>query len=78
MFYCTAFPVAALFNSLPVMDLFVVNNIIPLLSEGIYFIDLCIIKLLWSLMSKRSTTFRSIDYGPCSRTGVMCVASDFY
>ena len=26
-------------------------------------------------MSK-STTFRSVSYGPCSRTGVTCVASD--
>ena len=33
--------------------------------------------LLWSLMSKMSTTFQSISYGPCSRTGVTCVASDF-
>ena len=36
-----------------------------------------IINLLWSLKSKMSTTFRSVSYGPCSRTGVMCVASDF-
>ena len=35
------------------------------------------INLLWSLMSK-STTFRSISYGPCSRTGVTCVASDLF
>ena len=27
-----------------------------------------IINLLWSLMSKMSTTFRSVSYGPCSRT----------
>ena len=25
----------------------------------------------------KSTTFRSVSYGPCSRTGVTCVASDF-
>ena len=35
-----------------------------------------IINLLWRLMSK-STTFPSVSYGPCSRTGVTCVASDF-
>ena len=35
-----------------------------------------IINLLWSLMSKMSTTFRSVSYGPCSCTGVTCVASD--
>ena len=28
-------------------------------------------------MSKLGTTFRSVSYGPCSRTGVTCVASDF-
>ena len=28
-------------------------------------------------MSKLSTMFRSISYGPCSHTGVTCVASDF-
>ena len=28
-------------------------------------------------MSKMSTTFRSVSYGPCSRTGVTGVASDF-
>ena len=28
-------------------------------------------------MSKVSTTFRSVSYGPCPRTGVTCVASDF-
>ena len=28
-------------------------------------------------MSKMSTMFRSVSYGPCSRTGVTCVASDF-
>ena len=33
-----------------------------------------IINLLWSLMSKLSTTFRSVSYGPCSRIGVTCVA----
>ena len=33
--------------------------------------------LLWSLMSKMSTTFQSVSYGPCSRTGVTCVSSDF-
>ena len=36
-----------------------------------------VINLLWSLMSKLSTTFRPVIYGPCSRTGVTCVASDF-
>ena len=36
-----------------------------------------IINLFWSLMSKLSTTFQSVSYGPCSRTGVTCVASDF-
>ena len=36
-----------------------------------------IIKLLWSLMSKMSTKFRSVSYRPYSRTGVTCVASDF-
>ena len=36
-----------------------------------------IINLLWSLKSKMSMTFRSVSYGPCSRTGVTCVASDF-
>ena len=36
-----------------------------------------IINLIWSLVSKMSTTFRSVSYGPCSRTGVTCVASDF-
>ena len=36
-----------------------------------------IINLLWSLKSKMSTTFRPVIYGPCSRTGVTCVASDF-
>ena len=28
-------------------------------------------------MSKMSTTFRSVSHGPCSRTGVTSVASDF-
>ena len=28
-------------------------------------------------MSKMSTMFRSVSYGPCSRTGVTCVVSDF-
>ena len=28
-------------------------------------------------MLKMSTWFRSVSYGPYSRTGVMCVASDF-
>ena len=28
-------------------------------------------------MSKMGTTFRSVSYGPCSRTGFTCVASDF-
>ena len=28
-------------------------------------------------MSKLSTMFRSVSYGPCSHTGVTCVASDF-
>ena len=36
-----------------------------------------IMNLLWSLMSKMSTTFLSVSYRPCSRTGVTCVASDF-
>ena len=36
-----------------------------------------IINLVRSLMSKMSTTFRSVSYGPCSRTGVTSVASDF-
>ena len=35
-----------------------------------------IINLLWSLKLKLSTTFRPVIYGPCSRTGVTCVASD--
>ena len=35
-----------------------------------------IINLLWSIMSKMSMTFWSISYGPCSCTGVTCVASD--
>ena len=34
-----------------------------------------IINLLWSLKSKMSTTFRPGIYGPCSRTGVTCVAT---
>ena len=29
-----------------------------------------IIYLLWSILSYMNTTFRSISYGPCSRTGV--------
>ena len=33
--------------------------------------------LLWSLMSKMSTTFRSVSYGPYSRTDFTGVASDF-
>ena len=41
---------------------------------GVYYCS--IINLLWSLMSKMSTTFRSVSYGACSRTGVTCVASD--
>ena len=36
-----------------------------------------IINLLWSLMSKMSMTFQSVSYGPCSHTGVTCVAADF-
>ena len=36
-----------------------------------------IINLLWSLKSKLSMTFLHVIYGPCSRTGVTCVASDF-
>ena len=31
-----------------------------------------VINLLWSLMSKMSTTFRPVSYGPCSLTGVTC------
>ena len=36
-----------------------------------------VINIFWSLMSKMSTTFRSVSYGLCSCTGVTCVASDF-
>ena len=32
-----------------------------------------IINLLWSLLSKMSTMFRSVSYRPCSCTGVTCV-----
>jgi len=32
--------------------------------------------LLWSINLSISTMFRPISYGPCSRTGVMCVGSD--
>ena len=41
----------------------------------IFTVHCSIINLLWSLMSK-SVTFRSVSYGPCSHTGVACVASD--
>ena len=49
-------------------------NILFMAIRMVYF---SMINLLWRFMSKMSTTFRSVSYGPCSRTGVTCVASDF-
>ena len=34
--------------------------------ETTVYVHCSIINLLWSLMSKMSTTFRSVSYGPCS------------
>ena len=53
------------------------NNIVNILCMAPRMVYCSIINLLWSLMSKMSTTFRSVSYGPCSRTGFTCVASDF-
>ena len=39
----------------------------------LYYCSTCIINLL----AMMSTTFRPVIYGPCSRTGVTCVVSDF-
>ena len=44
---------------------------------GLKHVYCSIINLLWSLMPKMSTMFRSVSNGPCSRTGVTWVASDF-
>ena len=54
-----------------------INIIVKILFMAPRMVYFSIINLLWSLMSKMSTTFRSVSYGPCSRTGVTCVASDF-
>ena len=40
-------------------------------SNNLHDLLYSIINLLWSLMSKMSTTFQSVSYGPCSRTGVL-------
>ena len=53
------------------------NLFLNILFIGPRMVYCSIINLLWSLMSKMSTTFRPVSYGPCSRTGVTCVASDF-
>ena len=42
------------------------NNLVNIL----FMIYCSIINLLWSLMLKMSTTFRSVSYGPCLRTDV--------
>ena len=54
-----------------------INVIVKILFMAPRMVYCSIINLLWSLMSKISMMFRSVSYGPCSRTGVTCVASDF-
>ena len=48
-------------------------NILCMTPRMVY---LSMIYLLWSIFAEASTTLRPVVYGPCSRTGVTCVASD--
>ena len=53
---------------------FIIVNILFMAPRMVYC---SMIDLLRSIFVKASTTFQCVSYGPCSRTDVTCVASDF-
>ena len=63
-----------LFPSVPARDVRCIEYIVHGSKNGLLYYNLID---FGALLSKMSTTFRSVSYGPCSRTGVTCVASDF-